>query len=315
MKFVKLLIVVVTFTLLYLSQTQLKAQSSVVLFQDDFNRADNASLGALWQEENEGLDYYVTSDGKYMAPAFLEVRENSFAFHTTSHPSCTSPCNSVNPHPYAFAPLAQAATGLPLEISSTIQPHRGERIGQVMGLMNSESNFRSFDTPPYDYYLPVQGIGIMVFRTGSVSNSRMAIYQFSESDDLIILAEESLPFQIEENHLYEWKLLVDEELIATATIESDQGSFSISTEAIDIPHPLDQLYMSTISPETGETGHSEEPYILEYDDLLVTQDSKDLCDPMNDEKPSFCPPLDESVTIFLPVIYGCDPDDFFCLNQ
>ncbi len=309
MKLVQWFSIAIVSIFILISHSAINAGGSIVLLQDDFNRANNQLLGIPWIEENEGFTTYQHANGMYLAPSFLEVADNSYAVHMESNPNCTGSCVSNHAHPYAYAPLNQAVNGLPLVMSLTLQPHKGERTGQVMGVMSIEDGFREIDPEPVSYYMPQNGLGAMVFRSAfNFSNSRMALFQFIEStEETIILAEEMLPFQLESLSVYSWEFTIHEDLTLSTTISGPQGTFMIQSEAVVIDYQMDHFYISTRSPGSGEHGYDSEPHILKLDNFLVTQDAVNLCSPSHETVPDFCPPVEViPYELYLPAMFGCN---------
>lgn len=289
------------------------AGGGTVLFEDNFNRADSLTLGDPWVEGDEGDSYdVITAPRWYLGPGYLEIVDQAYGYHFNKHPTCEGDINCLTAHPYSYAsaPLIEPLTGLPATISSTIQNHRGERIGQMMGLMSQETDFIDIPTEVGEHHQPVQGVGVILFRGASnFSNSRMDIVRFeAESDERIVLAQSPLPFQIEDSFVYSWSLTIGSDYRVTAVIQSPQGTHSVTTpDPVPLDYIVDQLMIVTTSVGAGRGDYEPDPYIIKLDDLVVVQTGEDMCGEDGETRPLFCPPFEETNQILhLPLIINCE---------
>jgi PKD repeat protein len=244
-------------------------QTSEVLLQDNFDRPDSPSLGALWTEKNEVTSEFICSTGIPVGRGFTEVNDGSLTFHYINHtrkPEFTF--LSGNGQPLTYAPLTHAVTSYPVTCSFTFTPHQDERTYHEVGLMAAANGFNLHESC-HSFSVPNQGLGIFLFRTSSgSSNSGVQIIKYN-GGNRTILAQKDTAFQFNYGTAYAVSFSINQDFSVTLQVSSGSNTEQLSSGATSVSFPLDQFFITDtqggISADTTGPGD----FLLRFDNILV----------------------------------------------
>ena len=253
------------------------AQTEEILLQDNFDQPNWPILGSFWNQIGEVKSEFIGQNGALIGPGFMERWNGAITFHYRPHSQRTT-YNSTNGRPTVYAPLSKAVSSFPATISFTMHPHLDARTVHSVGLMASRDGLSKITeipgSPGLSHYVPINGIGIIVGRSGSNwFNSSVRVVRYDRGNPTT-LAEKSLIFQFLGGFGYTFNVTINQDYSVRVDVKDVHQSLvdTIVSGPTNITFPLDQLFISDldggISFDTfGNTGD----FRLLFDDVIVKQ--------------------------------------------
>ena len=270
-------------------------QTQKVLLADKFDRADASVVGKPWQEHNE------VAVGAASGGTSVEIEKNSLSF---TYQNSQAGATSYGTLPSVTAPLGRSVTDIPINVSFTFSPHEFERIGDVVGLMNSAAGFQGGDGAKARFE-PNSGVVVFLSRSSSLyNNSTLQIWNYT-AKGAEHLASVSTRFQYQSGHSYSVHMTVNPDGKVTADVSDGTLTDQVAATVPALPAAFDQFLISDVDGATSWEGVRKPGAIMRtrFDDIVVTAPLND-CAPIADDQGLIC---DEDTPLEV-ILSATDPE-------